>query len=92
MKCTECKSAIWDYEEYYGTTQKERFVCGCKENKDPELCESEQYEGMCGTCHYWRKEGKEHCCMNYESIFAVEYMEATDGCNCYTLKRNIHLV
>lgn len=42
--CTECKSAIWDYEEYYGTTQKEYFVCGCKENKDPEMC-NEDYKG-----------------------------------------------
>ena len=38
MNCTECKSALWDYEEYYGTSERQYFVCGYKEDKDPELC------------------------------------------------------
>ena len=41
MACTECPHAIWDYEEYYGTTQKQWFVSGCKIGKDPEECEEE---------------------------------------------------
>ena len=41
MTCTECPHAIWDYEEYYGTTQKQWFVDGCKIGKDPEECEDE---------------------------------------------------
>lgn len=36
--CTECEYAEWDYETYYGTTQKQYFVCGCKLNKEPERC------------------------------------------------------
>lgn len=48
MTCTECPHAIWDYEEYYGTTQKQWFVDGCKIGKDPEECEKEDECLMCG--------------------------------------------
>lgn len=37
-KCESCANAVWDYEEYYGTTRKQYFVDGCK--LDNELCES----------------------------------------------------
>ena len=40
-KCEECPYAIWDYESYYGTTQREWFVDGCKKDLLPEECESE---------------------------------------------------
>ena len=89
MKCTECKSAQWDYEEYYGTTQKEYFVCGCKEDKDPEMCENEDYEGMCGSCHYWHEEEKGHSCMCLDSIFAADWTDADDSCNKYVPKRKM---
>lgn len=39
MNCEECKYAEWDYEEYYGTTKKQWFVCGCKADCDPEDCD-----------------------------------------------------
>ena len=38
-ECGWCKHAEWDYETYYGTTQKFWFVCGCKNGND---CEDEQ--------------------------------------------------
>ena len=89
MDCTECKSAIWDYEEYYGTTQKEHFVSGCKEDKDPEMCKAEEYE--CCTCHYWHKEDKGHSCMCLDSIFAADYTEADDSCGHWTVKRGVRI-
>lgn len=45
MNCTECPYAIWDYETYYGTTQKQYFVSGCRKDKSPEECEDEDGEG-----------------------------------------------
>ena len=39
--CTDCPYALWDYESYYGTTQKEWFVCGCKKDRDPVNCEDD---------------------------------------------------
>lgn len=44
MTCTECPYAIWDYETYYNTTQKQYFVSGCKQDKSPEECEEEESE------------------------------------------------
>lgn len=38
-KCEECPYVLLDYETYYGTTQKQYFVAGCKKNKSPENCE-----------------------------------------------------
>jgi len=38
-ECGWCKHAEWDYETYYGTTQKFWFVCWCKKGND---CEDEQ--------------------------------------------------
>ena len=41
--CGTCKYAIFDYEEYYGTTAKNWFVTGCKldrDTEDDEECES----------------------------------------------------
>ena len=32
--CCMCKYAVLDYEEYYGTTEKEWFVTGCKKGLD----------------------------------------------------------
>ena len=40
--CTKCCHAQWDYEEFYGTTKKRYFVCGCKKDEEPEECE--EYE------------------------------------------------
>ena len=37
-KCVECPYVLLDYETYYGTTQKQYFVAGCKKNKSPENC------------------------------------------------------
>lgn len=43
--CTECKYAEYDYEEYYGTRQKQWFVCGCKKGYDIEQgCKEEEDE------------------------------------------------
>ena len=28
--CYDCVYAKWDYEEYYGTTDVQWFVCGCR--------------------------------------------------------------
>ena len=41
-KCEDCPNAIWDYEEYYGTTRREYFVCGCDKDAEPEECEDEE--------------------------------------------------
>ena len=40
--CCTCRHAILDYEEYYGTKDKEWFVCGCK--KDMETDDCNEYE------------------------------------------------
>ena len=37
-ECGICKHAILDFEEYYGTSQKEWFVDGCKKDCDPDDC------------------------------------------------------
>ena len=37
-KCEGCLYALLDCETYYGTTQKQYFVAGCKKNKSPENC------------------------------------------------------
>lgn len=50
----------------------------------------QEHLGCCATCHYWQKDGKGHSCMNFESPFAADWMEAEDGCNKHILKRNIH--
>ena len=43
--CCNCRFARLDYYEYYGTTDKNWFVDGCKKNLDPEYCEEyEEYE------------------------------------------------
>lgn len=44
MNCEECKYAEWDYEEYYGTTKKQWFVCGCKLDNDPDVEDCEGFE------------------------------------------------
>ena len=31
--CKGCDFAEWDYEDYYGTTAKQWFICGCKADK-----------------------------------------------------------
>ncbi len=36
--CAECPHVLLDYETYYGTTQKQYFVAGCKKNRSPENC------------------------------------------------------
>lgn len=40
-ECENCKYALWDYEEYYGTTHREWFVSGCR--KGIELREDCEY-------------------------------------------------
>ena len=47
--CEHCIHALWDYETYYGTTDKQWFVYGCKQGLD----ESEECEGY----EEWRGEG-----------------------------------
>ena len=36
--CCMCHHAILDYSEYYGTKDKEWFVCGCKKDMEPDDC------------------------------------------------------
>ena len=40
--CSKCRYAIWDYEEFFGTSQKQWFVDGCKLGKTEEECEEEE--------------------------------------------------
>ena len=40
-ECENCRYALWDYEEYYGTTHKDWFVSGCR--KGIELREDCEY-------------------------------------------------
>jgi hypothetical protein len=42
--CRECIHAEWDCLEYYNTTQKNYFVCGCKVDGDPEADKCELME------------------------------------------------
>lgn len=44
MKCDTCKYALWDYEEYYGTTRREYFIAGCKKDMDGTDCEEYKAE------------------------------------------------
>lgn len=37
--CETCAYALWDYEEYSGTTQRQWFVCGCKKDLDENECD-----------------------------------------------------
>ena len=49
-----------------------------------------EYEGLCGTCHYWTKDGKEHSCMCFSSPFAADWTDEDDSCGYYTARRSIH--
>ena len=44
--CNTCRFALWDYEEYYNTTDKQWFVEGCKKDMpDADCCpEFEEWE------------------------------------------------
>jgi hypothetical protein len=38
--CGNCRFAVIDYEEYYGTTMRQYFVSGCKKGlEESEDCE-----------------------------------------------------
>lgn len=43
-KCAECKYAVLDFNEYYGTSDREWFVCDCLHNQDVEQDECEEFE------------------------------------------------
>lgn len=48
----------------------------------------QEYEGCCGTCHYWTKEDNgKHSCMCMESPFAADWMDNSDGCDYYCERR-----
>lgn len=48
----------------------------------------QEYQGCCGTCHYYTKEDKGRCsCMCMDSPFAADWMDAEDGCDCYIERR-----
>ena len=38
----------------------------------------QEYDGCCGTCHYWTKDGKEYSCMCFDSPFAADWTDAED--------------
>lgn len=42
--CNTCKYAECDYETYYGTSQKEWFVCGCKKDNDFPIDDDDECE------------------------------------------------
>ena len=47
--CSQCKHAIWDSEEYYGTQENEWFVSGCRkglEETEGKCEEFEEYESV----------------------------------------------
>ena len=41
-RCRDCKYAIKDYEEYYGTNRREYLIAGCEKDMDGTECE--EYE------------------------------------------------
>ena len=51
-KCLSCKHALWDYVDFYNSTEKQWFVYGCSkereaqtvENNDDEIVECDHYE------------------------------------------------
>ena len=43
-RCEMCKHALWGYEEYYGTTQKQWFVDWCEKDLDMEADDCEDFE------------------------------------------------
>lgn len=47
----------------------------------------DEHEGMCGTCHYWQKDGKGHSCMNLNSPFAADWTDEDDECGHYVPRR-----
>ena len=48
----------------------------------------QEYQGCCGTCHYYTKEDKgRYSCMCMDSPFAADWVDAEDGCDCYTERR-----
>lgn len=50
----------------------------------------QEYEGCCGTCHYYTKEDKgKHSCMCMDSPFAADWVEPEDGCSRYVLTRKV---
>lgn len=51
----------------------------------------QEYDGCCGTCHYWTKDGKGYSCMCFDSPFAADWTDAEDECNHYITKRGVKL-
>lgn len=50
----------------------------------------QEYEGCCGTCHYYTKEDNgKHSCMCMDSPFAADWVEPEDGCSRYVLTRKV---
>ena len=41
--CNSCQYADRDYEDFYGTTQRQYFVCGCKKELDLDAEDCEGY-------------------------------------------------
>ena len=42
--CEKCKYALWDCAEFYGTTDKQWFISGCKKDQDMETEDCEEYK------------------------------------------------
>ena len=49
----------------------------------------EDYEGKCGTCHYWKKDGNGYSCMCFDSPFAADWTDIDDDCSHYILAREV---
>ena len=47
----------------------------------------QDYEGLCGTCHYCTQEDEGYSCMCLDSPFAADWIELDDECNCYAERR-----
>ena len=51
MDCADCPNALWEYEEYYNTSQRQWFVAGCRIGKDEEECKEDDDERSINQRH-----------------------------------------
>ena len=91
----KCEDYCVTYCHYYHGYKYCDKCAFCKARKEKRLMDTEkekwfeEYQGCCGTCHYYTKEEKGYSCMCMDSPFAADWVEPDDDCSHYTMTRKV---
>ena len=44
MSCDDCPYAVWDYETFYNSSDKQWFVDGCRKGLEEDECRADEEE------------------------------------------------